>query len=47
MLRINRVSPFKLPLLGSVRVDYLVGRISGYHWVFGKTPDSLAPGLKP
>ena len=36
MLRINRVSPFKLPLLGSVRVDYLVGRISGYHWVFGQ-----------
>lgn len=36
MLRINRVSPFKLPLLGSVRVDYFVGRISGYHWVFGQ-----------
>ena len=36
MLRINRVSPFKLPLLGSVRVDYLVGRIGGYHWVFGQ-----------
>ena len=36
MLRINRVSPFKLPLLGLLRVDYLVGRISGYHWVFGQ-----------
>ena len=35
MLRINRVSPFRLPLLGSMRVDYMVGRISGYHWVFG------------
>lgn len=36
MLRINRVTPFKLPLIGSVRVDYLVGRLSGYHWVFGE-----------
>jgi len=35
MLRINRVAPYKLPLLGAARVDYLVGRPSGYHWVFG------------
>ncbi len=35
MLRINRVAPFKLPILGSLRVDYLVGRLSGYRWVFG------------
>ena len=37
MLQINRVSPFKLPLLGSLRVDYIVGRITGYHWVNGPT----------
>lgn len=36
MLQINRVKPFKLPLLGSIRVDYMVGRLSGYHWVFGQ-----------
>jgi membrane-associated phospholipid phosphatase len=36
MLQINRVSPFKLPILGSIRVSYLIGRLSGYHWVFGQ-----------
>jgi Capsule assembly protein Wzi/PAP2 superfamily len=35
MLQINRVKPFHLPLLGAIRVDYLVGRLNGYHWVFG------------
>ncbi|MCU1301030.1 MAG: hypothetical protein JWQ87_1314 [Candidatus Sulfotelmatobacter sp.] len=35
MLQINRVKPFHLPLLGGIRVDYLIGRLSGYHWVFG------------
>lgn len=40
MLRVNRVKPFKLPsvlgLLGDIRVDYVVGRLSGYQWVFGQ-----------
>ena len=39
MLRINRVTPFQLPsvfgVLGPIRVEYLVGRLSGYHWVLG------------
>ena len=35
MLQINRVKPFHLPLLGATRVDYLIGRLSGYHWVYG------------
>jgi hypothetical protein len=35
MLQINRVKPFHLPLLGAIRVNYLVGRLSGYHWVYG------------
>jgi hypothetical protein len=35
MLQINRVKPFHLPLLGAARVDYLVGRLNGYHWVYG------------
>jgi Capsule assembly protein Wzi/PAP2 superfamily len=35
MLQVNRVKPFKLPLLGNLRVDYLIGRITGYHWVYG------------
>lgn len=40
MLQVNRVTPFKLPsilgVFGPMRVDYLVGRLSGYHWVFGQ-----------
>jgi capsule assembly protein Wzi len=38
MLQFNRVTPFKLPsilgVLGPIRVDYFVGRLSGYHWLF-------------
>jgi hypothetical protein len=41
MLQLNRVKPFKLPsvlgLLGAIRTDYLVGRLSGYHWVYSAT----------
>lgn len=37
MLQVNRVKPFKLPVLGQMRVDYLIGRLSGYHWVFGES----------
>ena len=33
MLQLNRVKPFKLPLLGPTRLTYLVGRIGGYHWL--------------
>src|ERR1700722_17233669 len=44
MLHVNRVTPFKLPsilgVLGDIRVDYLIGRLSGYHWV-----NSAASGL--
>jgi membrane-associated phospholipid phosphatase len=39
MLQINRVKPFQLPgilgVLGPMRIDYLVGRLDGYRWVFG------------
>jgi hypothetical protein len=39
MLQINRVKPFRLPsvlgALGEFRVDYLIGRVAGQHWVFG------------
>ena len=35
VLQINRVKPFNLPLLGAIRLDYLMGRLSGYHWVYG------------
>jgi hypothetical protein len=38
MLQINRVTPFRLPsvlgAIGDIRVDYIVGRLSGYHWLF-------------
>jgi len=40
MLQINRVTPFELPsvfsVLGPIRMDYFIGRLSGYHWVFGE-----------
>ena len=38
MLQINRVKPFRLPnvfgAIGDIRVDYMVGRLSGYRWLF-------------
>ena len=38
MLQINRVTPFRLPsvlsAIGDIRVDYIVGRLSGYRWLF-------------
>jgi membrane-associated phospholipid phosphatase len=34
MLQINRVKPFTLPLLGPLRLSYVLGRLTGYHWVF-------------
>ena len=35
MLQINRAKPIKLPILGDIRVTYLVGRLTGSHWVNG------------
>jgi membrane-associated phospholipid phosphatase len=35
MLQINRIRPFQVPLLGSVRASYIVGRLSGYRFVYG------------
>ena len=39
MLRINRVKPLQLPsllsVIGPIRVDYMIGRLSGYQWVYG------------
>lgn len=35
MLQVNRVRPFHFPLLGSVRASYIVGRLTGYHFVYG------------
>ncbi len=38
MLQINRVTPFKLPsllsVLGDIRVDYMIGRLTGYQWLY-------------
>jgi hypothetical protein len=38
MLQINRVKPFRLPsvfgLLGDIRFNYIVGRLTDYHWLF-------------
>lgn len=35
MLQVNRIRPFHIPLLGSVRASYIVGRLTGYHFVYG------------
>jgi Capsule assembly protein Wzi/PAP2 superfamily len=35
MLQINRIRPFHIPLVGSVRASYIVGRLTGYHFVYG------------
>lgn len=39
MLQVDRVKPFRLPsilgVFGPMRIDYMVGRIDGYQWVFG------------
>lgn len=41
MLQINRVKPFELPsilnIFGPIRVDYIIGRLTGQRWVFGAT----------
>jgi membrane-associated phospholipid phosphatase len=37
MLQVSRVKPFKLPVLGNIRLDYLIGRLTGYHWVYSAT----------
>jgi len=34
-LQINRVSPFKIPVIGATRLDFVVGRLSGSRWIFG------------
>jgi hypothetical protein len=38
MLQVDRVKPFRLPsvfgVFGAIRFDYIVGRLSGYHWLF-------------
>lgn len=38
MLQINRVKPFRLPsvlgLFGDIRFNYMVGRLTGYHWLY-------------
>jgi len=41
MVKVDNVSPFRLPLLsrwlGPVRTEFFVGQLSGHHWVFDNT----------
>jgi hypothetical protein len=50
MLRIDRVSPYKLPgisrLLGPMRTEYFIGQLSGHHWVFSP-PKLYGPNVDP
>lgn len=45
MVRINRVAPFKLPsilgLLGPIRGEFFVGRLSGYQFIYHQPPTGL------
>ena len=38
MLQVNRVKPFRLPsvfgAVGDIRIDYIVGRLTGHRWLF-------------
>ena len=51
MLRISRVSPFKLPsifgLMGPVRTEFFVGRLSGQDFVYGKPTGLLGQWNQP
>lgn len=33
MLRVNRVSPFHLPFLGDIRLDFFIGRVTGQQFI--------------
>jgi hypothetical protein len=50
MLRINRVSPTKLPgpfrLMGPVRGEFFLGQLSGHHFVFSD-PKLYGPDISP
>jgi len=37
MFRVNRVTPFTLPLLGPMRVEAFIGQYSGYEFVYSPT----------
>ncbi len=51
MLRINRVSPFKLPWflgrLGPIRGEYILGRLGGYHWLYSALTGYAGSWLEP
>ena len=51
MLRINRVSPFKLPsifgLMGPVRTEFFIGRLSGQEFVYGAPTGLLGQWGRP
>jgi hypothetical protein len=39
MFRVNRVTPFRFPLLGPMRLEFFIGQYSGYEFMF--TPSGL------
>lgn len=51
MFRISRVSPFKLPsifgLMGPVRTEFFIGRLSGQQFVYGKPTGVLGQWGQP
>lgn len=51
MLRISRVSPFKLPsifgLMGPVRTEFFIGRLSGQNFVYGVPTGLIGQWNKP
>ncbi len=51
MLRISRVSPFKLPsifgLMGPIRTEFFIGRLSGQDFIYGKSTGLIGQWNKP
>lgn len=51
MLQINRVSPLRLPsvlsLLGPIRAEFVLGRIDGYHWLYGANTGLVGNWTEP
>jgi Capsule assembly protein Wzi/PAP2 superfamily len=51
MLRITRVSPFKLPsifgVMGPIRTEFFIGRLSGHQFIFGQPTGLLGQWGEP
>lgn len=51
MLQVNRVTPFRLPsifgVFGDIRLNYIVGRLGGQHWLFNSSSGFTGSWTQP